>query len=33
MNLIDFLEQNLTKLIKELGYEDNVKLLPSSRPD
>ncbi|MDD2238425.1 MAG: arginine--tRNA ligase [Bacilli bacterium] len=33
MNLIDFLEAEITKLIKSIGYEDEVRLLVSGRPD
>lgn len=33
MNLIDFLEKELTKIIKSLGYETEVKLIISNRPD
>lgn len=33
MNLIDFLEAEITNLLKEIGYEDQVRLLVSGRPD
>lgn len=33
MNLIDFLEEKLTEIIKKIGYEDNVRLIVSGRPD
>lgn len=33
VNLIDFLEQELNMIIKSLGYETEVKLIISNRPD
>ncbi|MDD4406932.1 MAG: arginine--tRNA ligase [Bacilli bacterium] len=33
MNLIDFLEIEITKIINNIGYKDEVKLLVSGRPD